>query len=55
MALNLGVLIAILLRFEPVSGTANAAITWPQNVIGEEYDLAVAAQVYGDVISSSMP
>jgi len=31
------------------------AITWPQGVIGEDDDLAVAAQVYGDVIRSSMP
>jgi hypothetical protein len=33
----------------------NAAITWPQGLNGEEDDLAVAAQVYGDVIRSSMP
>jgi hypothetical protein len=33
---------------------ANAAITWPQGLNGEEDDLAVAAQVYGDVIRSSM-
>ena len=38
--------------FHPILRTL--AITWPQGVIGEEDDLAVAAQVYGDVIRSSM-
>ena len=34
---------------------SNAAITWPLGLNGEEDDLAVTAQMYGDVIRSSMP
>jgi hypothetical protein len=32
-----------------LSDPSNAAITWPQDVIGEESNLAVAAQVDGEV------
>ncbi|MFM6131184.1 MAG: hypothetical protein ACKPBV_21085, partial [Sphaerospermopsis kisseleviana] len=32
-----------------ISGHPNAAITWPQAVLGDEHILAVVAQVYGNV------
>jgi hypothetical protein len=45
MALNLGVLIAILLRFEPVSGTANADPEWQARTL-------VRKQEVGDGLST---